>query len=301
MQGKKQLRNLLLNITSCAATAAVAIAVVFALTVVLSQSTQAQTPATGGGWTEQVLYSFGYLPDGISPSGGLIFDTAGNLYGTTSQGGEYSSNCNLGCGTAFELTPAAGGGWTHQVLHTFTNNPDGALPSAGLIFDAAGNLYGTTSQGGTYPYGTVFELMPAAGGKWTEQVLHSFDYTDGWLPSEVLVFDAGGNLYGTTAFGGTYNQGTVFELTPTVGGGWTEKALHNFNYSVSRADGWWPASGLIFDAAGDLYGTTYYGGISPNAVSTASGYGTAFELTPAGGSWTEKMLHSFNLNGTDGD
>ena len=85
MQGKKQLRNLLLNITSCAATAAVAIAVVFALTVVLSQSTQAQTPATGGGWTEQVLYSFGYLPDGISPSGGLIFDTAGNLYGTTSR------------------------------------------------------------------------------------------------------------------------------------------------------------------------------------------------------------------------
>lgn len=103
MQGKKQLRNLLLNITSCAATAAVAIAVVFALTVVLSQSTQAQTPATGGGWTEQVLYSFGYLPDGISPSGGLIFDTAGNLYGTTGLGG--SGTCGAGCGVVWEITP----------------------------------------------------------------------------------------------------------------------------------------------------------------------------------------------------
>jgi uncharacterized repeat protein (TIGR03803 family) len=248
------------------------------------------TPAAGGGWTEKVLYSFsGNGTDGRAPYAGLIFDAAGNLYGTTQYGGTY------GLGTVFELTPAGGGSWTEKVLYSFSGNgTDGATPEAGLIFDAAGNLYGTTYQGGTYGYGTVFELTPAGGGGWTEQVLHSFNNNgaDGSLPAAGLIFDAAGNLYGTTSYGGTYfYYGTVFELTPAAGGGWTEQVLHSFNNNGT--DGITPLSaGLIFDAAGNLYGTTFAGG--------TYGYGTVFELTPAGGgSWTEKVLHNFG-NGTDG-
>jgi uncharacterized repeat protein (TIGR03803 family) len=247
------------------------------------------TPAAGGGWTETVLHNFGNGADGSTPFAGLIFDAAGNLYGTTYQGGTYLY------GTVFELTPAGGGSWTEKVLHNFGNGTDGAAPYAGLIFDAAGNLYGTTYQGGTYSSsGTVFELTPAAGGGWTETVLHNFNYngTDGNYPYAGLIFDAAGNLYGTTYQGGTYFYGTVFELTPTAGGGWTEKVLYSFNNN--GADGYYPQAGLILDAAGNLYGTTSYGG--------TYSYGTVFELTPtAGGGWTEKVLHNFNYNGTDGN
>ena len=248
------------------------------------------TPAAGGGWNEKVLYSFEGNPDGADPYAGLIFDAAGNLYGTTSYGGTYR-NCRYGCGTVFELTPAAGGGWTETVLHSFDGNPDGANPLfGGLIFDAAGNLYGTTYQGGTYSYGTVFELTPPAGGGWTEKVLYSFnnDGMDGVWPESGPIFDAAGNLYGTTRQGGTYGGGTVFELTPTPGGGWTEQVLHYFGNGM---DGVIPYAGLIFDAAGNPYGSTEGGG--------DYGDGTVFELTPAtGGGWTEQVLHSFN--GTDG-
>ena len=109
------------------------------------------------------------------------------------------------------------------------NGTDGAGPYAGLIFDAGGNLYGTTAEGGTYGVGTVFEVTPAAGGGWTEKVLHSFNGTDGYYPLASLIFDAAGNLYSTTQYGGAYGYGTVFELTPTAGGGWTERVLHSFN------------------------------------------------------------------------
>src|SRR5664279_2753958 len=240
------------------------------------------TPTAGGGWTETVLYSFGNNgTDGMWPYAGLIFDAAGNLYGTTNSGGTY------GYWTVFELTPTAGGGWTEKVLYSFNaNGTDGYGPVAGLIFDAAGNLYGTTLGGGTYYSGTVFELTPAAGGGWTEKVLHNFNEngTDGALPRAPLIFDAAGNLYGTTEYGGTYydsDLGTVFELTPAAGGGWTEKVLHNFGIGRDGTD---PLAGLIFDAAGNLYGTTEYAG--------NYGAGTVFELTPtAGGGWTEKVLH----------
>ncbi|MGA2905131.1 MAG: choice-of-anchor tandem repeat GloVer-containing protein [Candidatus Korobacteraceae bacterium] len=286
MQGKKQFRNSLLHIIARAATAALAMAVVLALTVVLTQSAQAQSPATGGIWTEKVLHSFGSINnDGAGPYAGLIFDAAGNLYGTTGYGGTYN------VGTVFELTPNGSGGWTEQVLHSFGSiNNDGAGPYAGLIFDAAGNLYGTTTSGGTYSDGTVFKLTPTTGGGWTEQVLHNFN-GDGYDPRAGLIFDATGNLYGMTEGGnGDYPDGTVFELTPTAGEGWTAKVLHGFN----GADGLYPWLGsLIFDGAGDLYGTTLEGG--------TYGAGVVFELMPAaGGSWTETVLHSFNDNGTDG-
>ena len=179
---------------------------IFTVTVLVT-STWAAT-----NWNEKVLHSFNGT-DGAGPYAGLIFDAAGNLYGTTVGGGTY------GGGTVFELKPAVGGGWAEQVLHSFGNNAgnrnqDGNRPYDGLIFDAAGNLYGVTYGGGTYTYGTAFELTPTAGGGWTEQVLHSFNGTDGAGPQAGLIFDADGNLYGTTAGGGTYNDGTVFELTP---------------------------------------------------------------------------------------
>jgi uncharacterized repeat protein (TIGR03803 family) len=246
------------------------------------------TPAGGGNWTETVLYSFRSGTDGAVPGAGLIFDAAGNLYGTTTAGGPNN-------GTVFELTPTTAGGWTEQVLYRFcsqANCTDGQYPYGSLIFDAAGNLYGTTEFGGTYGAGTVFKLTPAAGGGWTETVLYSFGRgTDGASPLVGLIFDVVGNLYGTTTFGGTYGAGTVFELTPTAGGGWTETVLHSFNPN-NGTDGFNPYAGLIFDAAGNLYGTTYYGG--------SYGGGTVFELTPAaGGGWTETVLRSFG-NGTDG-
>jgi uncharacterized repeat protein (TIGR03803 family) len=224
----------------------------------------------------------------------VIFDAAGNLYGTTSTGGAYGS------GTVFELTPTAGGTWSEKVLYSFKNDgTDGINPKAGVIFDAAGNLYGTTSHGSPSHQGTVFELTPAVGGTWTEKVLHSFinDGMDGGIPEAgPLIFDAAGNLYGTTFTGGAYGSGTVFELTPAAGGTWTEKVLYSFN-PFNGADGAAPYDGLIFDAAGNLYGTTEVGG-----TGGCGGYscGTVFELTPAaGGTWTEKVLYRFQ-GGADG-
>jgi uncharacterized repeat protein (TIGR03803 family) len=249
------------------------------------------TPTTGGGWTEQVLHSFGNGTDGGEPRASLIFDAAGNLYGTTYGGGIYCHSIG-GCGTVFELTLTAGGNWTEAVLYNFGSfTDDGYEPSASLIFDAAGNLYGTTQFGGIHGWGTVFELTPTGGGGWSEQVLLNFG-TGGAFPQAGLIFDAAGNLYGTTSEGGT-NIGTVFELTPNVGGGWTETVLHNFG---SGTDGSYPYAGLIFDAAGNLYGTTQYGG---TYNSCSGGCGTVFELTPtAGGEWAEQVL--LNFNGTSG-
>jgi uncharacterized repeat protein (TIGR03803 family) len=255
------------------------------------------TPTAGGGWTEKVLYNFcsqNNCTDGSLPYASLIFDAAGNLYGTTAYGGDYGS------GTAFELTPTAGGGWAEKVLYSFGGNP-----FSGLIFDAAGNLYGTTYWGGTYGQGTAFELTPTPGGGWTETVLHSFilNGTDGAYPYAGLIFDAAGNLYGTTYWGGTwvscgYGCGTVYELTPAAGGDWTETVLHSFGIeNIRDPNGYHPGAGLIFDAAGNLYGTTQRG---DGTGCGGAGCGTVFELTPtAGGGWTEKVLHGFG-NGTDG-
>ncbi len=259
-------------------------------------------PSTWAATQEKILHTFNNNgTDGAVPLAGLIFDAAGNLYGTTSRGG--TGSCfysGSGCGTVFKLSPNGGGGWTEQVLHYFSNNgTDGFQPLAGLIIDAAGNLYGTTATGGTHPGGTVFELTPAQGGNWTEKVLYNFcsqtNCTDGAGPLAGLIFDAAGNLYGTTSAGGTYQDfGTVFELMPTKGGGWTEQVLHSF---APGTDGANPSAGLIFDAAGNLYGTTSYGG---TYTCDGTSCGTVFEVSPkAGGGWTEQVLYNFG-NGTDG-
>src|ERR1022692_3971273 len=205
--------------------------------------------STGAAAEEKVLHNFNNDgTDGAEPYAGLIFDAAGNLYGTTSVGG--TSNT----GTVFELTPAAGGTWTEKVLHSFNNDgTDGLEPYAGLILDAAGNLYGTTQDGGTAFTGTVFELTPAAGGTWTEKVVYSFanNGTDGTIPKAGVIFDAAGNLYGTTTQGGTHGGGTLFELTPAGGGTWTEQVLHNFG---NGTDGFSPQASLVLDGAGNQIG-----------------------------------------------
>ena len=183
--------------------------------------------------------------------------------------------------------------WNEKVLHNF-NGSDGSASRSGLIFDAAGNLYGTTYTGGTYNYGTVFELSPMVDGGWSETVLHNFNNngSDGWGPLSALTFDAAGNLYGTTAQGGTYSCGklgcgTVFELSPMPGGGWMETVLYSFG---NGTDGVYPIYGaLIFDAAGNLYGTTSSGGT--HNCQGIGGCGTVFKLSPTG---TETVLYSFD-------
>ncbi len=232
---------------------------------------------TSTGWTEKVLYSFN-CADGCNPQfERLIFDGAGNLYGTTPHGGAY------GNGVVFELTPTSTG-WSETVLYSFTGGADGGYSYAGVIFDAAGNLYGTTWVGGAYGGGVVFELTPTSNG-WSESVLHSL--TGG--SDAALTFDRGGNLYGITWFEGTYGWGTVFKLGPNRNGIWTESVLYQFKGDKDGAE---PRGRLIFDSAGNLYGTT------GNAYT--SGYGIAFELVPnSNGTWTKHTLHQFT-GGKDG-
>jgi uncharacterized repeat protein (TIGR03803 family) len=193
-----------------------------------------------------------------------------------------------GSGTVFELKKGLGGTFTFLTIHNFDGNVDGQEPYGNLIFDAKGNLYGSTSYGGPVEaQGTVFELSPAAGGIWTESLLHVFEggLSDGSGPWSGLVFDRAGNLYGTTIAGGQYGGGTVFELTPNGSGGWNGTIIFNFNYQSST--GIEPEASLIFDKAGNLYGTTTNGG----GIGVL---GNVFELSPiSGGSWNETVLYPF--------
>ncbi len=207
-----------------------------------------------------MLHSFNYA-DGTSPNAGLIWDAAGNLYGAAYAAGAY------GYGTVFKLTPQGSGQWNLTVLYNFNgHNSTGDAPYANLIFDPAGNLYGTTVLGGYFDSGMVFKLTPQATGEWTETIVRSFEPSnwDGGNPFGGLIIDAAGNLYGTTNQGGRYNYGAVFELTPHVGGGWSEKQLHVFN--SNGTDGYSPYCTLLSDHAGHLYGVTYQGGIHNNGT-----------------------------------
>jgi uncharacterized repeat protein (TIGR03803 family) len=226
-----------------------------------------------GSWAQTVIYSFNFEGGGYFPIGGLVLDAAGDLYGTTTAGGANSG------GVVFELSPA-NGGWTENDIYSFTDD-SGYDPQAALIFDKSGNLYGSSQQGGAFGYGTVFELSPS-NGSWTETTLHSFDSADGdgLEPDCALVFDGSGNLYGTTSFGGKYDLGIAFELSYSHGI-WNETIIHSFAYS----DGASPFAGMIFDAKGNLYGTTISGG--------KAGDGTVFELTSSNGGWTESTLYNF--------
>ena len=221
--------------------------------------------------TETTLHSFDQNgTDGYYPVDTLAFDKTGNLYGTTYGGGAY------GGGTVFKLTPSG----TETILYSFgVNGADAYHPVAGVALGKKGNLYGTTYQGGAYNWGTVFKVTPSG----TETILHSFDANgaDGYHPYAVPVFDKKGNLYGTTYYGGAYDGGTVFEVTPKG----KETILYSFN--LNGTDGLNPNGVLVFDKEGNLYGTTCNGG---NSSCAYSGCGVVFELTPSG---TETILHSF--------
>ncbi|HTT83636.1 MAG TPA: choice-of-anchor tandem repeat GloVer-containing protein [Rhizomicrobium sp.] len=260
-------------------------------------------PVRNGAWTETVLHDFGNGQDAAEPNGGVILDASGNLYGTSEIGSAFAGNCSgLGCGGVFELSPDGKGGWTETSLHGFGSSGDGYYPYGSLVADSAGNIYGTTMYGGAHGDGIVFELSPGTKGEWTETVLYSFcartNCADGAYPFDGLTLDAAGNLYGTTNSGGTTGNclfgstcGTVFELS-LANGQWTESVLHAFTGS----DGDGPTANVVFDAAGNLFGTAYFGG----SDACDMGCGTVFELTPGqNGSWSETTLHQFQ-NGRDG-
>jgi uncharacterized repeat protein (TIGR03803 family) len=285
-------------------------------------------------WKEKVLYSFqGGTNDGSVPTGGVVFDPQGNLYGATTDGGPATCKPIGGaCGTVFQLSPPpqVGGSWTETLIYQFQGkgSNDASVPNGGLIRDAAGNLYGVTAYGGTGDCillgvpagcGTVYELSPPKekGGAWTETILYSFPTAQqGYVPNGDLVFDGAGNLYGATIFGGGRGTscdmfyggqcGAVFELSPpkTKGGKWREKVLHAFagiEAGKQFGDGASPNGGITLDSKGAVYGTTYIGGYNCPHHS-GPGCGTAFKLTPPtkqGGAWTEMVLYRFK-NTPDG-
>jgi uncharacterized repeat protein (TIGR03803 family) len=197
-----------------------------------------------------VVYDFAGGNDGAYPDSGVVVDAAGNLYGTTSYGG--GSGCGgMGCGVDYELS-ASGSNWTEKILYTFQGGSDGMMPLGGLIFDAAGNLYGTTSTGGTNGGGTVFELSPS-GNQWNFQLLYGLAYTGGQYhigPTGILAMDSIGNIYGTTAYDGTNGFGSVFKLTKS-NGSWSYTSLHDFT-GYQGADGAVPYGNVTFDTSGNL-------------------------------------------------
>jgi uncharacterized repeat protein (TIGR03803 family) len=258
-------------------------------------------PATAGGpWTETVLHSFGGGPtDGATPGiSGVVFDHVGNLYGVTRLGGnETFPECDPGCGIVYELTPPAtpGAGWTENVIHYFGGVPASA-PEGTPIFDGKGSLYGMTASG------AVYRLVPPAteGGAWTYRLLDNIGFTTGGTAGSLTFHN--GRLYGIGS-AGQYSLGDVFELVPPAPGGtWTVNIIHSF---AGGSDGISPDAlgGVVFDKAGNLYGTTQYGG-GHDCQPGFSGCGTVFELSPpavVGGSWTETILHSFNAYVNDGE
>jgi uncharacterized repeat protein (TIGR03803 family) len=236
--------------------------------------------------TFTVLHTFTGNADGGIPYSGLTFDSPGILVGTTSIGGNAAA-CPDGCGIAYQLR-LRNSSWILTPLYQF-NNVDGATPLAGVT-DVNGVLYGTTFKGGSAGKGTVYRLRPqptpckSAICYWNETVLHSFTGRpdDGTQPVYGNVtLDRAGNIYGTTENGGTYDFGTVWKLAPS-GGGWTESILYNFAGGQNN-DGDAPESGVIFDAAGNLYGNTSDGG-------GPVGIGTVYQLVPQDGTWRENIL-----------
>ena len=219
----------------------------------------------GGGWSEVPVYVFTGNADGGKPQSGVVFGADGNLYGTNSEYGTNEFGC---CGSVFQIV-RNGSGWTENTLYDFTDGNDGSAPYGGVIQDAAGNLYGTTTTDGANGGGTVFELSPSNGG-WTFETIYSFSGAAGQQvgPYDNLVRDSAGNLYGTTYLDGRYGWGNVFKLSPS-GGGWTYTSLHDF---TGGSDGAAPRCRLVFDSNGNLYGTASSGG--------GIGYGVVFEITP---------------------
>jgi hypothetical protein len=238
----------------------------------------------GGKWTETVLHSFAAGTDGYAANGGLFVDKNGGVYGTTEYGGDQLCNFGqykLGCGIAFRIEPPEklGGKWTYQILHLFVKENDGHNPSAGLISDGEGSLYGTCGNGGSgNGFGVVYRLKQSPKGVWNVVALYSFQgSSDGRGPGDRnLLLDSTGNLYGTAYAGsGQDYGGEVYRLKhSTSGDAWTFSVLYNF---PGAPNGAWPRSSLVPDSAGKLYSTTQGGG---TGQACTGGCGTVFDLRP---------------------
>jgi uncharacterized repeat protein (TIGR03803 family) len=254
-------------------------------------------PDSGGGWTQTVLHAFLSGIDGGTPSGGVVLDAAGNLYGGVMGGN----------GFIFKLTPQPTGGWTKTNAHIFRGT-DGTTPQGNLIIDAAGNMFGATNSGGSSTNcfgggcGVIFRLTPGPNGGGKFKILHTFTGgKDGSFPRGGLVLDAAGNLYGTARNGGImtgcggFGCGVVFKLSPTSQGEWKNTVLFAFGGGKAGSN---PNGNLVLDAAGNLYGTTPQG--NGGSACGGLGCGTAFELSPTNtNTWTPSILHTFT-GGTDG-
>jgi uncharacterized repeat protein (TIGR03803 family) len=189
---------------------------------------------------------------------------------------------------------------TEKTIYSFQapGSGDGMYPYGQLVFDAKGNMFGTTLEGGTYNAGMIFELSPGENDQWVKTVIHEFTgKEDGGYPFAGLVFDKDGNLYGTGGYGGANGSGVVFELSPNSGD-WTYSVLYSFGTYPSSGDGFGPNSTVLFDNEGNIYGTTSEGGVA----GCFEGCGTVFELSPTGtGGWAEKLIHTFPSNSKDGE
>jgi uncharacterized repeat protein (TIGR03803 family) len=268
-------------------------------------------PLAANSWaaTEVVLHTYvdTEFSENGGPISGMAIDSSGNLYGTTYGVG----SCSVGCGSVYKLTKQASGRFVYQTIYKFRGGAsDGENPYGAPILDSAGNIYGTTQNGGGG--GVVYKLSPNANGTYQETVIHSFGAfgsNDGSEPFSTLAFDAAGNLYGTTnqgggGAGGTFclnGCGTVFELSPNSDGSWTETVIHSFPGTKGNTDGQNPHGGVVFDNAGNLWGTTQTGGNLQACLQflDVSGCGTVFELTPQGnGQWEETTLFEFSGEGT---
>lgn len=249
-------------------------------------------------WAESAAFNF-TAGSGDTPAAGLTL-YQGSLYGSTQFGPE--TNANVGNGTVFKLAPKGSRQWKHNLLHVFHAGNDGYEPQADLVFDQHGHAYGSTPYGGANQSGDIFELKIDFQGKWKEDRIYTFPFFAlgvSFYPSTLIV-DSAGNLYGTTGAGGTgcapYGCGTVFELQKTAAG-WQVTTLYEF---LGGMDGTSPGAGLVFDAQGNLYGTTFLGGTGTCDYPQYTGCGTVFKLTPTNGTWQKVTVYNFT-GGADGE
>ncbi len=237
----------------------------------LGSGTVYRLAPTGSSWTHTTLYNFKGVPDGSGPAfGSLVMASGRFLFGTTEGGGYF--------GTAFAVCTCP---HREYVLHSFGKGKDGAQPIGGLALDRAGNLYGTTSEFGAYGFGNVFELTPS-GNTVTENILYSFvGGSDPINPAAGVTLDARGEIYGNASLGGAFGYGAVYKLSRS-GSSWKETVLYNFQNGTDGAN---PVGGVILDKVGNIYGTTFDGGIN--------GGGTVWELSPSASGWTFNTIYSF--------
>lgn len=220
-------------------------------------------PRSSGGYALRVIHTFTGASDGSSGSAGKLVLRGGRIFGAATTGG------NHGSGTVFQLTPTQTGEWDFKTLYSFAGAPDGVFPYGALLFDAAGNIYGTTYYGGTNGLGAVYKLSPTLSGEWDETVIYSFQAgNDGNSSISNLVSDPAGNLYGTTSEGGL-GSGTIFELSPGPNETWIESIPHSFQGSP---DGAFPYAGMAGDGSGSFFGATVHGG--------DTGDGTVYKFIP---------------------